>query len=347
MAVVKADGYGHGAVELAARAVESGADWLGVARLEEAVELRRSGVAAPTLVFGETPAASIDELLEHDLAQTVFTTDSAASLAAAAARRGQCLRVHLKIDTGMGRLGWPWVAATEPAPVLDAIEAIARVDGLELQGIFTHFANADRADKTDAGRQLERFLDLLARLERRGIRFPIRHAANSAALIDLPEAHLDMVRTGIATYGLYPEAAVQGPRIALEPVLTWKTRILQLKRVPAGFGVSYGTTYRTRQPTILATVAVGYADGLDRRLSSRGQMLVGGRPAPIAGRVSMDLTVLDLGPDADAAVGDEVVVLGSQGARQITADEMAAMLDTIHYEIVTSIAARVPRVYLE
>ena len=349
MAVVKADAYGHGAVELASRAVAAGADWLGVARIDEAIELRLAGLSTPILIFGQTPVSRVDELLDQDFVQAIFTSETAAALANAAVHRGKRLRAHLKIDTGMGRLGIPWVGddAVGRKVALPEIEALQRLDGLEFEGVFTHFANADSADKSDARRQLERFLALISDLAHNGIEYPMRHVANSAALIDLPESHLDLVRTGIATYGLYPRAEVQRQGVELRPVLAWKTRILQIKKVASGFGVSYGTTYRTSRSTTLATVAVGYADGLDRGLSSAGQMLVGGRRIPIVGRVCMDLTVLDLGPESDAAIGDEVVILGRQGDEELTADAMAASLDTINYEIVTSIARRVPRIYLD
>jgi alanine racemase len=248
----------------------------------------------------------------------------------------------------MGRLGLPWVAAETPAAkaaVVTEIQHLAGLDGLSVEGIFTHFANADRLDKTDSKRQLRSFQDLLDRLDREGIELPLRHAANSAALIDLPASHLDMVRAGIATYGLDPSAEISASRIGLEPVLGWKTRIIQLKEVPTGFAVSYGSTWRTTRPTTLATIAVGYADGLARLLSSTGRMLVGGRPVPIVGRVCMDLTVLDLGSDSGAQVGDEVVIIGRQGDNELSAESLADTLGTINYEIVTSISARVPRIY--
>jgi alanine racemase len=254
----------------------------------------------------------------------------------------------------MGRLGLlADVPAAEEATGSAAnhrfseVLAISRLPGLEVEGLFTHFATADHADKTYANRQLQRFLELLDRLQQQGLELPLNHTANSAALIDIPESHLDMVRPGIAAYGLYPSAEVDHGRVELRPVMEWKTRIVHLKKVPAGFGVSYGITYETPRPTTLATVAVGYADGLSRKLSSRGQMLVGGQRAPIVGRVCMDLTLLDVGEVSEVAVGDEVVIFGRQGDESLTADEMAKALDTINYEIVSTITSRVPRVYLK
>jgi len=353
MAVVKADGYGHGAVAVARAALESGADCLGVARLHEAVELRDAGIAAPILIFGFTPAEAVDTLLDLDLTEAVFTHETAEALARAAISTGGRLRVHIKVDTGMGRLG---LLENEPRAEeatasaanhrLGEVRAIASLPGLEVEGLFTHFATADHADKTYAKRQLRRFLELVDCLKEQGLEFPLNHAANSAALFDMPDSHLDMVRPGIATYGLYPSAEVDQSRVELKPVMEWKTRIIQVKQVPAGFGVSYGMTYQTPCPTTLATVAVGYADGLSRHLSSRGQMLVGGRRVPIVGRVCMDLTLLDVGEVPGVSVGDEAVILGQQGDEVLSADEMAATLGTINYEIVSTITSRVPRIHL-
>ena len=353
MAVVKANGYGHGAVEVSRTALESGADWLGVARLHEALDLRQAGIEAPILIFGATPPDETALLLDHELTQAVFSPTMAKALAEQAKSLGRRLRVHIKVDTGMGRLGiLANHGTTSPTAIdpdvrrLDEVETIARLDGLEVEGLFTHFATADSTDKAYAELQLERFKRLTDALHSRGIDIPIKHLANSAALIDMPDSHFDLVRPGIATYGLYPSSETDRDRVDLLPALQWKTRIIHLKKVPAGFGVSYGITYKTPKPTTLATVAVGYADGLSRLLSSQGQMLVGGQRVPIVGRVCMDLTLLDVGRVPDPAVGDEVVILGRQADEVLTADAMATTLDTINYEIVTSIAARVPRIYV-
>ena len=353
MAVVKANGYGHGAVAVAIEALEAGADYLGLARLHEAVELREAGIGAPILIFGSTAPEEIDTLLDLDLTQAVFTRETAEELAGKATSKGKRLRVHIKVDTGMGRLGLlPAERKTEEAKGRAAnhrfseVSAIVGLPGLEIEGVFTHFATADQADKTYAERQLQRFAELVESLKGQGVEFPLTHAANSAALIDMPDSHLDMVRPGIATYGLYPSTETDRSRLDLKPVMAWKTRVIQLKEVPAGFGVSYGITYETPRPTTLATVAVGYADGLGRGLSNRGQMIVGGQRVPIIGRVCMDLTLLDVGEVPGVALGDEVVILGRQGREEITADEMASTLDTINYEIVSTITTRVPRFYL-
>ncbi len=354
MAVVKADGYGHGAAAVAREALQNGAQFLGVARVNEAVQLRKTGLNAPILIFGYSPPDCAETLIDYDLIQTVYTPAAAAALSEKSRRLGKSINVHLKVDSGMGRLGLVLNAPTTtsaaiavPAsnPIREA-QAIARLAGLEIQGIFTHFATADSADKSYATGQLERFMDFIEQLRRIGIEPPLKHAANSAALIDMPDSHLDLVRPGIATYGLYPSDEVNKNNVDLKPVMTLKSRIIHLKKVPAGFNVSYGITYRTPKPTTIATVPVGYADGFNRRLSSRGYMLVHGQRVPVVGRVCMDLTMIDVGALSDVAIEDEVVVFGKQQGEAITADEIAGGLNSINYEVVTAITARVPRVYL-
>ena len=352
MGVVKANGYGHGAIEVAQCALQNGAEILGVARIEEGVQIREAGIEVPILIFGYTlPELAID-LLEYDLTQTVYTYASAQTLSRTAAALKKKIRIHLKVDTGMGRLGLlpqNFQLDNSAAIDTDAVEetlAIAGLDGLELEGIFTHFATADSADKTYAEDQLDLFMNFLNRLRKAGLEPPVRHAANSAALIDIPQSHLDLVRPGIATYGLYPSDEVNKRHVSLKPAMALKARIIQLKKVPAGFKVSYGTSHETRKPTTIATIPIGYADGLNRLLSSRGQMLVHEQRAPIIGRVCMDLTMLDVGHIDNIQMGDEVAVFGRQGSASITVDEVASSLNTINYEIVSTITARVPRVYL-
>jgi alanine racemase len=353
MAVVKANAYGHGAVEISRRALQSGAGYLGVARINEAVALRKAGLSAPILILGYSPPALAETLIEYELTQTVYHFRTAQALSDRARRTGRKIKIHIKVDSGMGRLGF-----VLPSPDMDItneqsddnclkqILSIARLASLQVEGIFTHFATADSADKSYANRQLERFAAFMDQLAAAGLRVPIVHAANSAALIDMPEAHFDMVRPGIATYGLYPSAEVNKSTVDLRPVMALKSRIIHLKKVPAGFYVSYGITHRTSKPTTIATVPVGYADGYNRLLSSRGYMLVHGQRVPIVGRVCMDLTMLDVGRLSGVAIEDEVVVIGQQADAVITADELAAELNTINYEIVATITARVPRVYI-
>jgi alanine racemase len=352
MAAVKGNAYGHGAVRIAQTAVANGVDALGVARIEEGLELRQAGLDVPILIMGYTAPSLTPRLIDHALTQTVYTLDTARALSAAAQGLGKTLKVHLKVDTGMGRLGLvPDSGRSSSSDIpasgraLEEVLQIHQLPGLKLEGIFTHFASADSADKTFAHQQLNRFNRFLAELEKAGIDGITQHAANSAAIIDLPDSHLDMVRAGIALYGLYPSDEVGQGKINLIPAMTLKARIIHLKPVAAGFKVSYGSTYTTPAPTTIATVPVGYADGYSRLLSNRGQMLVQGQRAPIVGRICMDLTMLDVGHIADVNLDDEVVVFGRQGKTVLSADEVAALIDTINYEIVAGLTARVPRIY--
>jgi alanine racemase len=352
MAIVKANGYGHGAAEVGRTALANGAEWLGVARLPEAVALREAGLAAPILVFGYTPPADAARLIDYDLRQSVYSLDAARAYSAVAEARGRRIRVHLKVDTGMGRLGMVPAApggqnlghAVDGGFIREASD-LARLPGLEMEGIFTHFAASDSADRSYARRQLALFIDVVSALRANGIEFELRHAANSAAVIAMPESHLDLVRPGIALYGLRPSAEVDLSGIFLKPAMTLKTRIVHLKPVPAGTCISYGMTYRTPHPTVIATVPAGYADGYRRQFSSNGEMIVHGHRVPVIGRVCMDLTMLDVGAVPEVRVEDEVVIFGRQGAEFISADDLAHALGTINYEIVCDVTARVPRVY--
>jgi alanine racemase len=350
IAVVKADGYGHGAEAVARIALANGADMLAVARIDEGVELRRAGFTAPILVMGPTFPEFADRIIDHDLVQGVTALDNARALAARARARGAVIPIHLKVDTGMGRLGLvPDCGApdrTAALPAVAEVHALTQLDGLRLEGVFTHFAAADESDKSFANLQLDIFRRFLAQLAAAGIDSGLRHAANSAGIIDLPRAHLDAVRPGIALYGLYPSRAVDQRRVDLRPALALKSRILQVKAVPAGFPVSYGMTWHAPRTTRIATVAAGYADGIQRRLSNRGRMLVRGIAAPIVGRVCMDLIMLDVGAVRNAAPGDEVVIIGRQGAAEISAEAVADLLETINYEVVFTNLARVPRRYV-
>ena len=354
MAVVKANGYGHGAAEVAREALQNGANCLGVARIEEAIQLRQAGIEAPILIFGYSSPGFVEKIIDYDFTQAVYSTATARALSEQAARKGKKIKIHIKVDSGMGRLGLLMNGLSDSSsedesaqnPVGE-VEVITRLSGLRVEGVFTHFATADIADDPYASRQLERFLDFIDQLGRSGLEPPLKHAANSGALINLPESHLDMVRPGIATYGLHPAGETGTGNLDLKPVMTLKTKIIHLKKVPAGFNISYGITYKTKNSTTIATIPIGYADGFNRLLSSRGHMLVNGKKVPIVGRVCMDLTMVDVGKLSEIAIEDEVVVVGSQAKESITADELAANLNTINYEIVTSITSRVPRIYLK
>lgn len=340
MAVVKADGYGHGAVAVAHRAVSAGASFLGTALVEEALELRQSGITCPILVLGFTPGEYAALLCEHGIIPTVFSLPEAKAFAAAAFNRGGSLPVHVEIDTGMSRSGYSPCENAE-----DFIETVASLPGLELAGLFTHFASADHDDPEVARWQMGRFWALIKQLENRGLHIPLKHAANSAAALLLPETRLDMVRIGISLYGLYPANRARAA-VALRPAMTLKTRVVSLKQVPAGTSVSYGCTYTTDKPSLLGTLPVGYGDGYPRLLSNRGQVLIRGRRVPVVGRVCMDQLVVDMIDVPDACLGDEAVLFGRQGGGEITVDEVASWLSTINYEVVTTVSKRVPRVYL-
>lgn len=351
MAVVKANAYGHGVLEVAGATIENGATALGVARISEAVQIREGGIGVPVLIFGHTPRALADRLIDYGLTQAIWCRETAEMLSDVARARKTKIRVHLNVDTGMGRLGILPCDLTDSGPqslisadAVQTVAAIHRLPGIDMEGVFTHFASADEPDKRAARRQLTIFMAFLARLKQEGVEFPIRHAANSAAIMELPETHLDMVRAGIAMYGYSPSRFMDVQKIDLRPALTLKSRIIHLKKVGTGFKVSYGGTGETVLPTTIATVSVGYADGYSRRLSSRGKMVINGDPAPVIGRVCMDQTMLDVGHLPGVRVGDEVTVLGGKDAPN-TVDEIANELNTISYEVLTNISHRVARHY--
>ncbi|MCL6580226.1 MAG: alanine racemase [Firmicutes bacterium] len=337
MAVVKADAYGHGAVQVARAALEAGASWLGVAAVEEAVELRRAGLGAPILVLGPSLPAHAETLAALDVAAAVFDELTAEALAAAGRRAGRPARAHLKVDTGMGRLG-----VTPDEAGVELAVRLSRLDGLGLEGVYTHFATADEAQKAFALEQVRRFEGFLALCAAAGLEFRWRHAANTAALLDLPGTRYDLVRAGIALYGLYPSPAVDRSRAVLTPVLTWKTRLAQVKWVKPGASVSYGREFVARKATLVGTLPVGYADGYRRALSGKGRVLVRGVSCPILGRVCMDHLMVGLDAVPDARPGDEAVLLGPG----LPAEELAALCGTISYEIVSTLGRRVPRVFL-
>lgn len=339
MAVVKADGYGHGAVKVAETALQNGAQWLAVAVLEEALALRQAGITAPILVLGYLQPGQADTAAVYDLRLTVYDLDSARALDQWGRALGRQVNIHVKVDTGMGRIG------LQPDEVVPFMQAVGELKGLHLEGLFTHFATADEADRSFTERQFATFQRVLAQVEGAGITVPIRHAANTAALIVHPQTHLDMVRAGIALYGLPPSGQVEWP-VELRPAMTWKTRISHFKTVPEGTPISYGRTYRTsREDERIATLPVGYADGYSRRLSNTGRVLVGGTVCSVVGQVCMDQIMIRVPEDTPVGVGDEAVLMGRQGAAVISADDLAAQLGTIAYEVVCAVGKRVPRIY--
>ncbi len=337
MAVVKGDGYGHGDVRVARAALEAGATWLGVALVEEGVGLRDAGIDARVLVLSEFPPGSEKEALEAGLTPTVYTDEGLASVTEAAVGIGASIGVHVKVDTGMHRVGvYPPEAAV--AFCRKAIDA-----GLTLGGLWTHFARSEEDEETTRA-QLAQLLAVVGAARAAGLSPRLVHAANSAALILYPESHLDLVRPGVAIYGLDPGGELSA-RAGLRPALTWRSAVTMLKRLPAGEPVSYGHLYRLEADANIATVPVGYEDGFGRLLSSRGEVLIRGKRHRVAGTVTMDQILVDCGDD-EIAPGDEVVLIGEQGGERITAEELARHVGTIGYEIVTAISERVPREYV-
>ncbi len=346
MAMVKANAYGHGAVQVSRAALRGGARWLGVFAAGEGLELRRAGIDAPVLVVGATPARWLQAAITHQLTLTVSTAASAAAVDEAARALGTLARVHIKIDTGMGRLG------LLPEEVAEFARSISALENIEIQGAFTHFAVADTPDARGVKgwgleytqQQLSQFRMAVERLEQLGFPLRYRHSANSPATLRLPQAHFNLVRSGILIYGLDPSPDVPCPP-DFRPALAFKTEIALVKAVPAGTYVSYGATFQTTRPTRLAVVMTGYADGLRRAPRRGGEVLVRGQRARIVGRVCMDQTMVDVTDIAGVREGDEVVLIGRQGAEAIRAEEVAAELGTNNYEVVSTISARVERRY--
>lgn len=338
IAVVKANAYGHGAVEVARTALQNGAERLAVARVPEGVQLRQAGITAPILVMGYAMPAELQTALDHDLTLAITEPQVAELASARAAAQGRTLTVHVKIDTGMGRFG---LLPGEAAPFL---KKVADLPGLRLEGLFTHFAVADLADKAYTWQQFRIFQQVLAEAQSAGVSIPLRHAANSAATLDLPEMHLDAVRTGIAIYGLRPSAEVE-PAVPLKPALSLKSHVARVRTLPKGSSISYGRTYITPREMPVALVPVGYGDGYHRLLSNRGAVLINGRRAPIVGRVCMDQFVVDISDCGAVSLNDEVVLIGKQGDDEIRAEEVARWAETINYEVTTALLPRAPRIY--
>ncbi len=345
LGTVKANGYGHGALTVARILEEEGADYLSTAIIEEAVILRRAGIKLPILVLGYTDPSQYGLALEHQIHLTIFSELQADALSKLAAAGGKTGHVHLKLDTGMGRIGFDCCDLS-----VDSIERISKLPNLSLDGIFTHFARADEADKSEAERQQQRYDDMLERLEKRGIEIPIRHTANSAAIMEYPTAHRLhieknsavkwMVRAGIMLYGLYPSDEMDEEQTKLLPVLSLISHVVHLKEVEDGTPIGYGGTYVAKGRRRIATIPVGYADGYPRRLSGIGYVKIRNQRAPIAGRICMDQFMVDVTDIPDVALGDEVTLIGEG----VSAGEIASLTGTIHYELTCQLTDRVPRV---
>jgi alanine racemase len=337
--VIKADAYGHGALETARALLSEGIRMFCVARVEEAVELREAGIQTPILVFGPPLAAQAEVALGYDLSISVASREHIAHILAAARANGRKARIHLKLDIGMGRLG------CRPGDVLDMLRFVARHPELEVEGIMSHFPSADMKPPTITRKQIEVFAAVRREVLAAGFHIPFFHVANSAATLDYPEAHFDAVRTGISLYGQYPSAEVE-QRVPLRPAMSMKTRVIFLKDVPAGVGLSYGHTFVTRRASRIATVPLGYADGYPRHASNRTVMLVRGARVPQVGRVCMDLVLLDVTDVPGVEMGDEVLAFGRSGGDLLPADAVAAAIGTIGYEMTTRVGSRLPRFYV-
>ncbi len=338
-AVVKANAYGHGAPQVAHVALEHGARRLAVARTGEGVQLRRAGITAPILNMCYTVPAEAEAIISAGLTATVSSLEGAQALSQRAVALGRQATIHIKVDTGMGRYG------LLPQEVLPFLEQVSRLPHLDIEGIFTHFAVADSRDKTYTRRQFAIFSDVLHAAQEAGYRFRLRHAANSAATLDLPEMHLDAVRPGIALYGLYPSSEVSR-EVPLHPVMSIRSHVARVRLLPAGSSVSYGRTFIAARPTRVVLVPLGYGDGYHRLLSNRASVLIRGQRSPIIGRICMDQLMVDATHIPEVQQDDEVVLLGEQGGEAISAEEVAALAETINYEVVTSLAARIPRLYV-
>lgn len=340
MGVVKADAYGHGAVPVA-KAIEDLVDVYGVSMPEEGVELRKAGLTKPVVILGYTAPEMAELAIRYDITMAVFQSEIAAQYNEIAKKLNKKAKVHIKLDTGMSRIGY---LCNEDS--LDDIEKIAGLSHVETEGMFTHFSKADETDKSFAKKQLKQYMEFAKALEERGIMIPCKHVCNSAGIIDIPEGDLDMVRFGVTMYGMYPTDEVSKERMPVIPAMEVKTHIAYIKTLPPGVGISYSGTYVTEKETKVATLSVGYGDGYPRGLSNTGRVLIHGTSAPILGRICMDQCMVDVTHIPEAKQGDEVTLLGRDGKEFISAEEIGATVgNSFHYEVVCDISKRVPRIY--
>ncbi|MGE0051337.1 MAG: alanine racemase [Arcobacter sp.] len=340
-AVIKADGYGHGAVAIAETLLENGADRFAVATLSEAIQLKTSFPNIETMILGYTPENLAKEVIEHNIIQTIYTIEQAKEFSNTALLLNKKIVVHIKLDSGMNRLGMVFSDET-----IDEILEISKLDGLVIEGIFTHFSAADELDKEYTKQQVKKYQYIIDKLEQRGLNIPIKHVSNSAGIIDLPEFNFDMVRAGIMLYGLYPSKEVNHQTVKLKEVMCLKAKISQVKKLAAGSGVSYGLKYKCDKDSLVATLPIGYADGYTRMLSGKGKVLVNGSIVSVIGNICMDQCIIDV-TGLDVKMGDEVVLFGGNDSNGISIDSVADLLNTINYEIVCMIDKRVPRLYIK
>jgi len=343
IAVVKADGYGHGAVDIAPVLLQNGANGLAVAVISEAVELRRAGIEAPIMVLGFTPPNLIDNLLRYDIEQTVINYEFAKELSNMARKKNKIAKIHIAVDTGMGRIGF-----LPNDRSVDEIYKISQLSNIEIEGLFSHFSSADEGDKEYTKLQVERFNDFYNKLKNLNIKINNRHIGNSAAIIDLPETHFEAVRPGIILYGYYPSNEVVKQKIKLKPVMSLKSNIIHIKTLPPGEHISYGRRFKTERESVIATLPVGYADGYTRLLFGKARVIVNGKFAPVVGTICMDQCMIDVTSIDGVELGNEVILIGEDDHNnKFTADNVAELLGTINYEIVCAINKRVPRVYIK
>lgn len=343
MAAVKADAYGHGVMETVRTMLENGVTQLAVSMLDEAIQLRKLGINVPILILSYTDPVRAEEIIQNEVTQTVFSHDLAEALSAAAVRLGRNIKIHVKVDTGMTRVGFmPGYSAVKN------VLQISRLPNIIVEGLFTHFASADEKDRSYTQMQFEKFMSICSELGRVGVHIPIKHACNSAGIIEYPEMHLDMVRPGIILYGIYPSEDVNRSKIALKPAMTLKANVILVKDVEKDTCISYGRIFKTERESRIATIPIGYADGYTRLLSNKGQVLVNGQKAPVVGRICMDQCMVDVtGISGNVGVGDEVVLFGRQGGQEISVGEIASLVGTISYEMLCIIGKRIPRVYIQ
>jgi len=345
MAVIKADGYGHGAIPIGRELEKLGIDYIAVAIYQEGVRLRKEGIKLPILVLGNTPMEAYSQLIDYNLSQTVYSLHMGKELEAVGRRLGKRIKIHLKIDTGMGRIGIRAVNKSAEE-VVQCVNELYNLEYLELEGIFTHFSKADETEKDYTNMQIQLFNNIVKALDKAGILPEIVHAANSAALIDYPLAYYNTVRAGIALYGLYPSSEVDHS-ILLKPSLSIVSRVVFVKEVEKGELLSYGGIYCTDKPSIIATIPVGYADGYSRALSNKGHVVIHGQYAPVVGRVCMDQLLVDVTHIKNVKENDEVYLIGGTDEAYVSVDDIARHMQTINYEVICLIGKRVPRVYVK
>ena len=339
--IVKANAYGHGVEEIARSLIERGFDYLAVAFIDEAVELRLDGITeVPILILGNTPKDTVDKVVEYNITATLYNVETARAISAEAQKQNKTAKIHLKIDTGMSRIGF-----LPDSQSVDDIMEISKLPNIEIEGIFTHFACSDEEDSSMTLRQYDKFINVVKDLEERGLKIPIKHCCNSAAIIRFPHMHLNMVRAGIILYGMYPSDIKYD--IDLKPLMQLKTTVINIKTLNPGDTVSYGATYTVTKPTKVATIAIGYADGYSRLLSGKGRVLINGQFANILGRICMDQCMIDVTNVHNISIGDEVILFGADGNAKLPVEELAANIGTINYELPCVINNRVPRCYIK